>query len=142
LSVPDVPFPRVTMAEAHKIVSAAGWDPAGERDDLDGEGERLLSAHVKAETGHDFVFLTHFPASVRPFYHLRPDGHPELTASFDLLYRGLEITTGAQREHRYDVLRAQAAEKGMSTEPLREYLDCFRFGCPPHGGLGMGLARV
>jgi aspartyl-tRNA synthetase len=66
----------------------------------------------------------------------------DVTRSFDLLWKGLEITTGAQREHRYDVLLAQAAEHGLSPEPMRSYLDCFRYGCPPHGGFGLGLGRL
>ncbi|HEX6446418.1 MAG TPA: aspartate--tRNA(Asn) ligase [Streptosporangiales bacterium] len=142
ITVPELPFPRLTMAAAQELLRGEGWDPQGERADLDPEGERLLSARSRARTGHDFVFVTHYPASIRPFYHMRPAGRPDLTLSFDLLYRGLEITTGAQREHRHDVLLAQAAQKGMDTEPMRDYLNCFRFGCPPHGGLGMGLGRV
>ena len=86
--------------------------------------------------------MTEFPASARPFYHLRPTGQPQLTASFDLLWKGLEITTGAQREHRYDVLVAQAAEQGLSPEPMQDYLNNFRYGCPPHGGFGLGLGRL
>ena len=105
-------------------------------------GERALAAWVRERTGHEFAFVTEYPASVRPFYHLRPAGQPGLTASFDLLWRGLEITTGAQREHRYDVLVAQAAEKGLSPEPMRDYLNNFRYGCPPHGGFGLGLGRL
>jgi aspartyl-tRNA synthetase len=139
VAVPSVPFPRVTMAQAQQV---AGSPAAGARGDLDPAGERAVAADVLARTGHDFVFVTDYPASVRPFYHLRPDGKPELTASFDLLWKGLEITTGAQREHRYDVLLAQAAEKGLSAEPMRWYLDCFRYGCPPHGGFGLGLGRL
>ncbi len=135
--VPAVPFPRLTMAEALSISGAA----AGQ-DDLDPAGERAVSARVLAETGHEFAFVTEFPASARPFYHLRPAGQPHLTASFDLLWKGLEITTGAQREHRYDVLLAQLAEKGLAPEPMRSYLDCFRYGCPPHGGFGLGLGRL
>jgi aspartyl-tRNA synthetase len=131
--VPTVPFPRVPFAQARGDAAAGDLDPAG---------ERAVAADVLARTGHEFVFVTEYPASVRPFYHLRPDGKPQLTASFDLLWKGLEITTGAQREHRYDVLLAQAAEKGLSPEPLRSYLDCFRYGCPPHGGLGLGLGRL
>ncbi|PZG32109.1 aspartate--tRNA(Asn) ligase [Spongiactinospora gelatinilytica] len=142
VTVPETPFPRVTMAEAREVLRRGGWDPAGAKADLDPEGERGIAAHVRAETGHEFVFVTDYPASVRPFYHMRPEGRPDLTFSFDLLWKGLEITTGAQREHRYDVLLRQAAEKGMGTEPLRDYLNCFRYGCPPHGGLGMGLGRV
>jgi aspartyl-tRNA synthetase len=140
VTVPRVPFPRLTHAEA---LSLAGTSPASPgRDDLDPAGERAVSARVRAETGHEFAFVTEYPVSVRPFYHLRPAGQPQVTASFDLLFKGLEVTTGAQREHRYDVLLAQAAEKGLSPEPMRWYLDCFRYGCPPHGGLGLGLGRL
>jgi len=134
--VPAVPFPRVTMARAQAM---AGSDARG---DLDPAGERAVAAAVRDSTGHEFVFITEYPASVRPFYHMRPAGQPELTCSFDLLWNGLEITTGAQREHRYDILMAQVAQKGLSAEPMRRYLDCFRFGCPPHGGLGLGLGRL
>jgi hypothetical protein len=73
---------------------------------------------------------------------MRPADDSSVTLSFDLLWNGLEVTTGAQREHRHDVLLKQAAEKGMSTEPMQDYLNAFRYGCPPHGGLGMGLGRV
>jgi nondiscriminating aspartyl-tRNA synthetase len=142
LSVPQVPFPRVTMAEAIDTLRAGGWDPRREREDLDPEGERAISAHVAQTAGHEFVFVTSFPASVRPFYHMRPAGRPDLTLSFDLIWKGIEITTGAQREHRHDVLLRQAAEKGMDTGPMADYLNCFRYGCPPHGGLGAGLGRI
>ena len=143
--VPTVPFPRITMAEALAI-AGTGSDHAPRDgspcDDLDPAGERAVAAWVREATGHEFAFVTEYPASVRPFYHRRPAGSPQLTASFDLLWKGLEITTGAQREHRYDVLLAQAAEKGLSPEPIRDYLNCFRYGCPPHGGFGLGLGRV
>lgn len=142
ITTPPVPFPRITMAEAQKALRAKGWDPQGEKVDLDPEGERSLSAHIAEETGHEFVFVTHYPASIRPFYHMRPKDRPDLTLSFDLLWKGLEITTGAQREHRYDVLCKQAAEKGMDTTPMQDYMNIFRFGTPPHGGLGMGHGRL
>ena len=140
VTVPRVPFPRLTLADAHAMIGtgAAGSVPA----DLDPASERATSARISSETGHEFAFVTEYPASVRPFYHLRPAGKPELTASFDLLWKGIEVTTGAQREHRYDVLLAQAAEKGLSPEPMASYLDCFRYGCPPHGGFGLGLGRL
>ena len=141
VTVPRVPFPRLTLAEALSV-SAPVSRPDSTRGDLDPAGERAVSSRILAETGHEFAFVTEYPASVRPFYHLRPSGKPHLTASFDLLWKGLEITTGAQREHRYDVLRSQAAEKGLSPEPMRWYLDCFRYGCPPHGGFGLGLGRL
>ncbi|MFG2708927.1 aspartate--tRNA(Asn) ligase, partial [Streptomyces sp. NPDC048386] len=142
VTVPTTPFPRVTMAEAQKILRESGWDRAGGKEDLDPEGERSISAHIQQATGHEFVFITHYPATIRPFYHMRPSDDPSVTLSFDLLWKGLEVTTGAQREHRYDVLLEQAAAKGMSPEPMRDYLNAFRYGCPPHGGLGMGLGRV
>jgi aspartyl-tRNA synthetase len=135
--VPSLPFPRITMAAAQAVLI-----PGPPREDLDPDGERRLAAHIEATTGHEFVFVTDYPASVRPFYHLRPDGQPALTASFDLLWKGLEITTGAQREHRYEILLRQAAERGLDPEPMSDYLNCFRYGCPPHGGFGLGLGRL
>jgi aspartyl-tRNA synthetase len=93
---------------------------------------------MKEETGHDFLFLVDWPIEGRPFYHMRHQDDPTLTKSFDLLYKGLEITTGAQREHRPEVLEKQALEKGMDLEPLQDYLNYFRYGCPPHGGVGIG----
>jgi aspartyl/asparaginyl-tRNA synthetase len=140
VTVPRVPFPRLTLAEAHAMIGTGAADSG--LDDLDPAGERATSARIMRETGSEFAFVTEYPASVRPFYHLRPAGKPELTASFDLLWKGLEVTTGAQREHRYDVLLAQAAEQGLSPEPMASYLDCFRYGCPPHGGFGLGLGRL
>ncbi|HEY7429447.1 MAG TPA: aspartate--tRNA(Asn) ligase [Streptosporangiaceae bacterium] len=140
--VPEIPFPRMAMADAIAVLREQGWDPERVREDLDSDGEHRISAHVAGQSGHEFAFITDFPASVRPFYHMRPAARPDLTLSFDLLWRGIEVTTGAQREHRYDVLVGQAAEKGMDTGPLQDYLNCFRYGCPPHGGIGMGLARL
>ncbi|MHC6627475.1 aspartate--tRNA(Asn) ligase [Streptomyces globosus] len=142
VAVPEMPFPRITMAEAQEVLRAGGWDPEGVKEDLDPDGERRIAAHMKEQTGHEFVFITHYPASIRPFYHMRPADRSDLTLSFDLLWKGLEVTTGAQREHRSDVLLKQAEEKGMSTEPMQDYLNIFRFGCPPHGGLGAGLGRI
>ena len=88
------------------------------------------------------MFLTDYASSIRPFYHMRHEGDPSLTNSYDLIYNGVEISTGAQREHRIDVLVEQAKEKGLDPEELEFYLDFFRYGVPPHGGFGMGLARV
>lgn len=142
LVVPSVPFPRYTMSDALKLLRERGWDAAGDKVDFDPEGERMFSAIVHERHGHEFAFVTDYPISIRPFYHLRPDDNPTVTASFDLYWKGIEITTGAQREHRYDVLVEQAEEKGMSLDVLQFYLDFFRFGMPPHGGLGAGLNRI
>jgi aspartyl-tRNA synthetase len=97
---------------------------------------------VKEQTVQEFVFVTDYPISVRPFYHMRHEDNPQTTKSFDLLWKGLEVTTGAQREHRYDILLRQVREKGLNPEPIQSYLDCFRYGCPPHGGYGFGLTRM
>jgi aspartyl-tRNA synthetase len=141
--VPELPFPRVTIEEAYNILDKMGHRiERGEKGDLDPEGERLLCRHFQEKTGHEFVFVTEYPSVVRPFYHMRPEDKPNLTKSFDLLWKGLEVTTGAQREHRYEILVEQAKEKGLSLEPIQYYLDFFRYGCPPHGGYGFGLTRM
>ena len=143
ITLPEVPFPRVSMAEAQRIVAERGHQlPPERRGDLDATGERLVSEHALERRGHEFVFVTDYPAEVRAFYHMRYPEPPHLTKSFDLLWKGVEITTGAQREHRPEVLVRQAQERGLSLEPIQFYLDFFRFGCPPHGGFGAGLARM
>ena len=139
--VPATPFPRITVAEARRIVAARSHEPAIDGD-IDAEGERLLSEHVDAEHGHELVFVTEYPAGVRPFYHMRLEEGSDLTRSFDLLWNGLEVTTGAQREHRHDRLSAQAAVNPSRVDVIRPYLDFFRHGCPPHGGFGLGLSRA
>jgi aspartyl-tRNA synthetase len=140
--VPSLPFPRVTLARAKELLRERGHEAPGPDDDLDPASERALSALIAEEHGHEFVFVTDYPSSVRPFYHMRHEDDQGLTKSFDLLWRGIEITTGAQREHRHERLLAQAREKGIDVEPIGYYLDFFRFGAPPHGGFGFGLTRL
>jgi aspartyl-tRNA synthetase len=142
LVVPTLPFPRIPMKEAVEILKSRGWVPADKKGDIDPAGERDIAAYVKEKYNHDFVFLTDWPIGVRPFYHMRKPEDETLTRSFDLIACGLEITTGAQREHRVEVLQKQATEKGLHFEPIQFYLDFFRYGCPPHGGFGLGLARL
>ena len=142
LEVPSRPFPRIPLAEAKEIVKAEGYEVPRADADMDPEGERRIAAHVKQKYGHDFVFLTDYASSIRPFYHMRHEGDASLTKSYDLIYCGTEISTGAQREHRIEVLEAQAVDKGMDPAELSFYLDFFRYGVPPHGGFGMGLNRV
>lgn len=141
VTVPTTPFPRLTVAEAREVARAQGH-VVTRVGDLDPEGERLASAHVKATIGHEFCFITDYPAANRAFYHMRRDDDPTTTKGFDLLWNGLEITTGAQREHRYSRLVAQALDRGYGLEALEDYLNFFRYGCPPHGGFGLGLARL
>jgi aspartyl-tRNA synthetase len=143
ITIPSVPFPRITMKEALNLLAEQGYStPPESKNDLDSQGERLLAQNIAAKFGHEFVFLTDYPISVRPFYHMRYDDQPTVTKSFDLIWKGLEITTGAQREHRYEMLVKQALEKGLTLEPIQFYLDFFRYGCPPHGGFGFGLTRM
>ena len=142
IQVPAVPFPRIPLAEAHKIVEARGYKVPRADGDLDPEGERQIAAHVSEAFGHEFVFLTDYPKNIRPFYHMRHEDNPSLTKSYDLIWKGTEITTGAQREHRIEVLEKQVLDKGLELEGLNFYLDFFRYGAPSHGGFGMGLTRV
>ncbi|MGO4102864.1 aspartate--tRNA(Asn) ligase [Leifsonia sp. YAF41] len=142
ITVPTQPFPRIPLAEAKEIVKSRGYEVPREDDDMDPEGERQIAAYVKETFDHEFVFLTDYASSIRPFYHMRHEGDASLTNSYDLIFNGVEISTGAQREHRIDVLTEQALDKGMEPDELEFYLDFFRYGVPSHGGFGMGLARV
>jgi aspartyl-tRNA synthetase len=142
VTVPSTPFPRIPLAEAKRIVAERGYEVPRHDDDMDPEGERQIAAFVKETYGHEFVFLTDYASSIRPFYHMRQPEDPSLTRSYDLIFNGVEISTGAQREHRVEILEAQAADKGLDPAELDFYLDFFRYGVPPHGGFGMGLARV
>lgn len=141
LEIPKTPFPRISVAEAKEKLKAHSVE--GEKEhDLSPEEERKISEIVKEETGSDFVFITDYHRSVRAFYHMRHEDNPDLTKGADLIYRGLEITTLAQREHRIERLEEQAKEKGLSPEGLKDYMNFFRYGCPPHGGGGIGANRV
>jgi len=142
VTVPSVPFPRIPLAEAKQIVADRGYVVPRADADMDPEGERRISEYVKETFGHEFVFLTDYASSIRPYYHRRHDDDPSLTKSYDLIFNGAEISTGAQREHRIDVLIAQARDKGLNPDEIGEYLEFFRYGIPPHGGFGMGMARV
>ena len=141
IDIPISPFPKVSISEAKKILTEAGkvGDKAG---DMSDEEERSLGEIIKQKTGSDFVFLTDYPQQGRAFYHMRHDEDKNLTKGFDLLYKGLEITTGAQREHRVEILKSQALERGVSLESIEDYLNFFTYGCPPHGGMAWGPGRL
>lgn len=141
LDIPKIPFPQITLKEAKNILS--GLKISSEKEgDLNPEEERKICEYIFKKYKHEFVFITEYPIEARPFYHMRFEDKPGLTKSFDLLWQGLEITTGAQREHRYNVLVKQAKEKGLNLKPIKYYLNFFKYGCPPHGGLGLGPARM
>jgi len=135
---------QVKLSQAIDLLqSKLGW--SGESGDLDPEAERLLCQHFAGETECDLVYVTHYPRSVRPFYAMpAPAGTDgvELSHSFDLLFRGLEVTTGGQRIHLLDELTASMTSRGLEPEQFNDYLQCFRFGMPPHGGLAIGLERL
>lgn len=137
--VPKTPFPRMTLADTTAYLQSQGYQADGL--DLDPEAERQIGKHVKDKYGSEFVYITDYPNESRPFYHMRDDT-TGLTKSFDLLWGGIEVTTGAQREHRYDKLMEQIAEKGVDPESLGRYTDFFKYGIPPHGGCGIGLTRL
>jgi len=139
VKVPMVPFPRLSMEECSALLAEKSIKEEG---DLSSEGEKAIGEIAQEKFSHEFVFVTGYAYSKRPFYHMKPEGKPEGTKSFELLFSGMEITTGAQREHRYEVLKAQALEKGLSLEPLKDYLSFFKYACPPHGGFGIGISRV
>ena len=128
------------MAEGKNLISEMKIIVQREAD-LSPEEEKKLSDLIKEKYSHEFVFITNYPKEVRPFYHMRLENNQDLTKSFDLLWNGLEITTGAQREHRYEMLKKQAKEKKLSSKSIQYYLDFFKYGCPPHGGFGFGPSR-
>jgi len=136
----NVKFPRVTFSEAKEILKREFNYVAEREDDFERKEEDLLCKYAKDKFKSDFIFVTEFPFSARPFYHMLDNNGN--TCSYDLLFRGIEITTGAQREHRYDILENQMVEKGVEPKSLDFYLDFFKYGCPPHGGFAIGIARV
>ena len=135
------PIPRITMAEAKEILREMGC--ASEQPDITTAEEKALGDYVKEKYGSDFVFVTEWPWESRPFYHKKAiDKHGQpISVSADLLYKGVEIVTCAQREESYAKLCEQLRGKGLHQEGLQWYLDCFRYGMPPHGGWGFGGAR-
>lgn len=139
--VPEIPFPVVTLAELYKgLEEDFGYTvDESEKGDLTTDAERLSYEWVKKHYNHEFLFVTDYSAEKRAFYHMRDEnGVPQ---GYDLIWRGVEITTGAQREHRYEVLKKQAEEKGLG-EDVKFYLEFFEYGCPPHGGFGLGIDRL
>ncbi len=139
--VPTLPFPRMKLADVYaELEKRYGYTvPAELHGDLTTEAERMTKQLCRDMFGHEFLFITDYDAKERAFYHMRDEqGIPQ---GYDLIWRGVEITTGAQREHRYDVLKAQAEEKGLA-EDVKFYLEFFKYGCPPHGGFGLGIDRL
>lgn len=139
--VPGTPFPVISLKTLYEeLEKDFGYTvDESEKGDLTTEAERLSYEWVKKHYDHEFLFVTDFDASKRAFYHMRDEnGVPQ---GYDLIWRGVEITTGAQREHRHEILKRQAEEKGLA-EDVKFYLEFFKYGCPPHGGFGLGVDRL
>ncbi len=139
VQLPKTPYPTLTYSECVSLLSEKGMEIA-EGDDLGTEGEKLIG-DIMAEKGHDMYWIVEYPTAEKPFYIMEKEGTP-YSHSFDLDYRGQEISSGGQREHRYEVLVSRLEEKGLDPESFTPYLEAFRYGMPPHGGWGIGLERL
>ncbi len=141
LEEPKLPLPRISYDRALEILSDLGREIEwGE--DIDTEGERLLGDYMAENEGAELYFINRYPSSIKPFYIMKYDEEPKVCRAFDLEYRGVEITSGGQREHRIDVLTEQIKEKGLKPESFEFYLNAFSYGMPPHGGFGLGAERL
>ncbi|HLQ42856.1 MAG TPA: aspartate--tRNA(Asn) ligase, partial [Thermoplasmata archaeon] len=136
---PSLPLKRLPYSEALEILRGRG-KRLRDGDDIDTEGEKALGQEMGRE-GHELYFITEYPTAIKPFYVMAKEDEPEYSLSFDLEYKGDEMASGGQREHRYDVLLARMKEKGLNPENFEFYLKAFRYGMPPHGGWGFGLDR-
>ena len=143
VTLPNVDkIPTVRFDEAKRKVAEKYGRKIRNPYDLEPEEEALIGQYFKEECDADFVFVTHYPSKKRPFYAMDDPADPTFTLSFDLLYHGLEITTGGQRIHDYNMLLKKIEKRGMTTEGMEQYMDTFKHGMPPHGGLGIGLERL
>ena len=143
IDIPDVSkIPAVRFDVAKELVSEKYNRKIRNPFDLEPEEEALIGQYFKEEYGSDFVFVTHYPSKKRPFYAMDDPQDARFTLSFDLLFKGLEITTGGQRIHDYNKLVQKIEDRGMTQEGMEQYLDTFKHGMPPHGGLGIGLERL
>jgi nondiscriminating aspartyl-tRNA synthetase len=139
--VPDsIPF--IKLSEIKKIIKEKYGHEVSEGTDIDPKGEELAGKYAKEEFDSDFIFITHYPWSDRPFYTMPDSTNPEETCGFDLLYKGLEIATGGQRIHKYDQLLSNMKKKGIKPDGMEFYVDTFKYAIPPHGGWGMGSERI
>lgn len=135
-------FPHMKLREAQELIKKETGKDKTSEPDLEPEDERWLCEYAKANLNSDFIFITHYPVSKRPFYTYEDEEDPGFTKSFDLLFRGVEITTGGQRVHSHEMLVEKAKAKGLNPNNFSFYLQAFKYGIPPHGGWGMGLERL
>ncbi|VAW32933.1 Aspartyl-tRNA synthetase @ Aspartyl-tRNA(Asn) synthetase [hydrothermal vent metagenome] len=142
--LPTLPneIPSMKLREAQELIFKETGADKRKEPDLEPEDERFLCEWAKREKNSDFVFVTHYPVTKRPMYTFEDPDDIGYTKSFDLLFRGIEITTGGQRWHKYEDIVAGIKEKGLDPEKFSFYLQTFKYGMPPHGGWGMGLERL
>ncbi len=139
----DIPkqVPRITLEEAKKLIEKKG-KKLKENEDLDSEGEKLIGEIIKEKYDSDMVFITLYPWEKKPFYQMRSSLNKKVTKSFDLVYKGVEISSGSQRENNYNILKEQSKEKGIDLDKMSFYANIFKYGTPPHGGAGIGFDRL
>lgn len=143
VSIPQIePIPAIKFTEAKDIISRVYKKKITDHFDFEPEEEQLICDYVQKNYNSEFVFITHYPSSKRPFYAMDDESNPSYTLSFDLLFRGVEITTGGQRIHNYDKQIEKMLNRGMNPEEFESYLMIHKYGIPPHGGLGAGLERL
>lgn len=135
-------IPQVRFDKAKELVAEKYNRKIRNPFDLEPEEEMLIGRYFKEEYDSDFVFVTHYPSKKRPFYAMEDPEDTRFTLSFDLLFKGLEITTGGQRIHDYQMILEKMEKRGMDPEDIKDYLMIFQYGMPPHGGLGIGLERL
>ena len=141
LKVPEVPFPETSFPELYSTLEKLGRK-LPRNQDIDEASQRALAEQVKKDTGSDFFFINRFPAAAKAFYVMRVDKEPEFARSVDLVYKGLELSSGGQREHRHERIISQIKEKGYSLQSLEWFTEPFRYGVPPHGGFSLGIERL
>lgn len=143
VTLPEIKnIPQMKLIDAQKVLEKEYKEKCVGAPDLDPKQEKLICEYSKKKFGSEFIFITHYPTKKRPFYTMPDPKNPESTLSFDLIFRGLEVTTGGQRIHKFDVLKENMEKFGLDTKNFKNYLEVFRYGMPPHGGLALGLERL
>jgi len=140
LKVPKTPFPELRFPKIYDLLEKQGKDVRG--DDLDAEAEKIIWDHVKKKYKSDFYYFNRFPFKIKPFYVMKVDDDPEYARSVDLNWKGLEMSSGGQREHRYDILMKNIKEKKINAKSLEWFTKFFKYGVPPHGGFAIGIERL
>jgi aspartyl-tRNA synthetase len=140
IKIPKTPFPEMRFPKIYEILEEYG-KKLKVGSDLDKEGEKILANFVKEKYKTDFFFINRFPSAIKPFYVMKVDDEPQWARSIDFVFKGLEMSSGGQREHRYEKIIQQAKEKGMNLESLKWFTEVFKYGVPPHGGFSIGIER-